>query len=118
MWPRIIIQSHLLLTAAQCWLQCFLRQLNKGKTFSDETLKKIRDKALNREPYKYSPTGLKNLRKKAKSLLVFNLNGTLSGEYTSFTEAAINLNCSLKTINRCLKTEKKILKREWILKLK
>jgi hypothetical protein len=27
------------------------------------------------------------------------------------------LKCSLKTINRCLKTEKKILKRQWILKL-
>ena len=91
--------------------------LNKGKTLSKETIEKIRIKALIRKPYTYSEEGILNLKKKSKPLLVFNLNGTLNGEYDTLTEAAISLNCSLKTINRCLKTEKKILKRQWILKL-
>lgn len=93
-------------------------ELNKGKTLSSETIQKMRDKALKRKPYNYSLSGAENLKKKSKSLLVLNLNGTLYGEYNSLTEAAKNLNSSLKTISRCLKTEKKILKRQWILKLK
>ena len=74
-------------------------------------------KALTRNPITFSEQGILNLKKRSKPLLVFNLNGTLYGEYSSLTEAAISLNSSLKTINRCLKTEKKILKRQWILKL-
>ena len=91
--------------------------LNRGKTLSKETIEKFRINALNRKPYIYSEQGKLNLKKKSKPLLVFNLNGTLYGEFNSLTEAANILNCSLKTINRCLKTEKKILKRQWILKL-
>jgi group I intron endonuclease len=92
--------------------------LNKGKTLSPafgwgrETVEKMRISALNRKPYIYSELGKLNLKKQSKPLLVFNLNGTLYGEYKSLTEAALYLNCSLKTINRCLKTEKKILKRQ------
>ncbi len=89
--------------------------LNKGKTLSKETVEKIRIKGLTRNPITYSEQGI--LKKRSKPLLVFNLNGTLYGEYSSLTEAAISLNSSLNTINRCLKTEKKILKRQWILKL-
>ena len=91
--------------------------LNKDKTFSNETIEKIRNSALTRKPNIYSEEGKLYLKKKSKSLLVFNLNGTLYGEYNYFTEATTSLNCSLKTINRCLKTEKKLLKRQWILKL-
>jgi len=91
--------------------------LNRGKTLSKATVEKLRIVALTRKSYTYSEQGKLNLKKKSKSLLVFNLNGTLYSEYSSITEAAINLKCSLKTINRCLKTEKKILKRQWILKL-
>ena len=91
--------------------------LNRGKTFSNEIIERMRNSALKRKPYTYSEEGKLNLQKKSKPLLVFNLNGTLYGEYNSLTEAATNLNCSLKTINRCLKTEKKLLKRQWILKL-
>jgi len=91
--------------------------LNRGKTLSKATVEKLRIVALTRKSYIYSEQGKLNLKKKSKSLLVFNLNGTLYSEYSSITEAAINLKCSLKTINRCLKTEKKILKRQWILKL-
>lgn len=87
-------------------------ELNKGKTLSQETIEKIKNKALKREPYTYSIIGLNNLKRNSKALLVFNLNGTLYGEYSSLTEAAKSLNSSLKTIYRCLKTEKKILKRQ------
>jgi len=89
--------------------------LNRGKICSNETIERMKISALKRKPY--SEEGKLNLQKKSKPLLVWNLNGTLYGEYNSITEAATNLNCSLKTINRCLKTEKKLLKRQWILKL-
>uniref|UniRef100_UPI0025520225 GIY-YIG homing endonuclease n=1 Tax=Cyathus pallidus TaxID=380665 RepID=UPI0025520225 len=93
-------------------------ELNKDKTLSTETIEKMRSKALDREPYNYSEKGKLNLKKRSKSLLVYNLNGTLYGEYPSLKEASKSLNSSLKTINRCLKTDTKILKRQWILKFK
>lgn len=86
--------------------------LNRGRTLPKETVERMRNNALNRKPYTYSEQGKLNLKKKSKFLLVFNLNGSLYGEYISLTEAAKSLKCSLKTINRCLKTEKKILKRQ------
>src|ERR1700753_2531406 len=76
--------------------------LNRGKTLSNETIEKMRNSALTRKPYTYSEQGKLNLKKNSKPLLVYNLNGTLYGNYGSLTEAAISLNCSLKTINRCL----------------
>lgn len=86
--------------------------LNRGKNLSPETVEKIRISALIRKPQIYSEQGKLNLKKKSKPLSVFNLNGTLYGEFSSLTEAQIYLNCSLKTINRCLKTDKKLLKRQ------
>src|SRR6266705_1808518 len=77
--------------------------LNRGKTLSKETVEILRKVALIRKPYIYSEQGKLNSKKKSKPLLVFNLNGTLYGEYNSITEASISLKCSLKTINRCLK---------------
>jgi len=90
--------------------------LNKDKTLSDEVIETLRMKALVRTPYTYSEQGKLNLRKKSKPLLVFNLNGTLYGEFSSIIEAAKELNCEVKTIRRCLQTEKKILKRKWRIK--
>jgi group I intron endonuclease len=89
-----------------------IANLNRGKTLSKETIEKMKIKALTRKPHIYSEQGKFNLKKKAKPLLVLNLNGTLYGEFSSLTEAANILKCSLKTISRCLKTEKKILKRQ------
>lgn len=88
--------------------------LNRAKTLSKEIVEKLRISACaaTRKPYSSSEQGNLKLKNKSKPLLVFNLNGTLYGEYSSLTEAAISLNCSLKTINRCLKTDKKILKRQ------
>jgi len=51
------------------------------------------------------------MKKKSKSLLVLNLDGTVFGIYPSITEAANYLGCSMKTINRTLKTEEMILKK-------
>jgi hypothetical protein len=51
------------------------------------------------------------MKKKSKSLRIYNLNYTVYGEYPSITEASKSLNCNEKTIRRALKTEKKLLKR-------
>ena len=56
------------------------------------------------------------MKKKSKSLLLYNLNYTVYGEYPSITEAAKSLNCNEETITRALKTEKKLLKRRLIVK--
>ena len=91
--------------------------LNKEKKLSENTIEKIRAKALLRKPYNYSEEALLNMKKKSKSLSVYNLNGTLYGKYPSITEAAKDLNCGVKTITRSLKTEKKLLKRQWRIEL-
>jgi group I intron endonuclease len=94
--------------------------LNKDKNLSDSTIEKMRISALQRKPYNYScaaEEGLLNMKKKSKALSVLNLDGTLYGKYSSITEAAKDLNCGVKTINRSLKTEKKLLKRQWKIKL-
>ena len=46
-----------------------------------------------------------------RAILVYNMDYTVYGEFTSITEASKNLGCSEKTIYRALKTPKKILKR-------
>ncbi len=94
----------------------FIRNLNKGKKLLEETVEKIREKALNRGKINYSEKALANFKKKSKPVIVYNLNDTVFGQYPSITEAANNLNCSSKTIIRALKTDKKILKRRFIVK--
>lgn len=96
----------------------FIGNLNKGKAFSPETIEKMREKALNRGKIVYSEKALLNMKKKSKPIILYNLNGTVFGEYSSITETANNINCSCKTINRTLKTDKKILKRRFIVKFK
>ena len=92
--------------------------LNRGNTFSPETLEKMRQKALSRNKVLYSEQALLNMKKKAKSIILYNLDFTVFGEYFSITEAAKSINCSVKTINRALRSEKNILKRRFIVKLK
>lgn len=55
-------------------------------------------------------------KKKSKSLILYNLNYTVYGQYPSITEAAKYLNCNEKTITRALKTEKKLFKIRLIVK--
>ena len=56
------------------------------------------------------------MKKKSKSLLIYNLDYTVYDEYPSIIEAAKCLDCNEKTIRRALKTRKKLLKRRWIVK--
>jgi NUMOD1 domain len=71
----------------------------------------MRASALNRKKPFYSEQAILNMKKKSKSLLIYNFNYTVYGEYPSITEAAKSLSCNEKTITRALKTEKKLLKR-------
>jgi len=96
----------------------FITNLNKNKKLSVETIEKIRDKALLKEKINYSPEALLNMKKKSKPIILYNLNNTVFGEYPSIIKAAMDINCSYKTINRALKTEKKLLKRRFIVKYK
>ena len=54
------------------------------------------------------------MKKRSKSIIVYNLDRTVFGEYTSIVEAAKAIHCDEKTIIRGLKTEKKIVKRRFI----
>jgi len=95
--------------------------LNKGKNLSADTIEKMRAAALIRPAPIISDTAKNNMRKSSLGLIVYNLDYTVYGEYPSIVEAANSLppglNCNEKTIRRALKTEKKLLKRRWIVKL-
>jgi group I intron endonuclease len=90
--------------------------LNKNKTLSLETIEKIRNKALFRDRTKIniSEQSLLNMKKRSKPIILYNLDKTVFGNYNSITEAAKSINCNIKTIIRALKTDKKILKKRFI----
>ncbi len=90
--------------------------LNRNKKLSEETKLKMKEKTLIRKKVYFSDKALLNLKKSSKAIILYNLNHTVFGEYPSIVEAAKSINCSEKTINRALKTEKKILKRRFIVK--
>lgn len=92
--------------------------LNRGKNLSDDTRNKIKEKALNREIVYFSKEGLINKRKKSKPVILYNMDRTVFGEYSSIKEAAKSVNCGEKTIIRALKTDKKLLKWRFIINLK
>jgi len=92
--------------------------LNRNKKLSEETISKIREKALTRKKVSLSYQSLLNMKKSSKPVILYNLDRTVFGEYSSIVDAANSINCSSKTINRALKTEKKILKRRFIVKYK
>jgi group I intron endonuclease len=92
--------------------------LNRGKKLSKEIIDKIREKALKKDKKIFSERALINMKKKSKSIILYNLDKTVFGEYSSIVEAARSVNCCEKTIIRALKTEKKILKRRFIVEYK
>jgi hypothetical protein len=51
-----------------------------------------------------------------RPVVLYNLNGTVYGEYSTILEAANSINCGEKTLRRALKTEKGLVKRQWIVK--
>jgi group I intron endonuclease len=85
--------------------------LNKSKKLSEITVERMKEKAFLRSSYNYSEQGLANLKKNSKSIMLYNKDGTIYGEYISIVEASNSLNCSIKTISRALKSNSKILKR-------
>jgi group I intron endonuclease len=97
--------------------------LNKGKKLSSfrpglasglgreaETIEKMREKTFNRPP-KSDETKLKCVSH-TRPIILYNLNGTVYGQYPTIIEAAKAVNCNEKTIRRALKTEKKEVKRQ------
>lgn len=90
--------------------------LNRNKKLSEETRLKMKEKALVREKRSFSEQALLNMKKNSKPIVLYNLSHTVFGEYSSIVEAAESINCNVKTISRALKTEKKILKRRFIVK--
>lgn len=93
-----------------------IASLNKDRTLSPNTIELIKQSALNRIKPIYSKEGIQNMKKNSKPILLYNMDYTVYGEFTSITEASKSLGCSQKTIYRALKSPKKILKRRWIVK--
>jgi group I intron endonuclease len=85
--------------------------LNKGKSLSSHTIELVRQAALNRTKPIYSAEAIKNMQKKSKPLIVYNLNYTVYGEFSSIINATKSLGCDQKTIRRALQTPKNILRR-------
>ena len=90
--------------------------LNKNKKLPSEVKVKMKEKALTRKKLSFSNEALLNMKKNSKPIILYNLDRTVFGEYPSIVEAAKSINCNEKTIRRALKTEKKMLKRRFIVK--
>lgn len=88
--------------------------LNRGKSLSSETIEKMREKALNRAPMS-EETRLKCVAN-TRPVILYNLNGTVYGQYPTIIDAAKAINCSEKTLRRALTTEKKLVKKQWRIK--
>jgi group I intron endonuclease len=92
--------------------------LNKGKNLSIEIIEKIIKKSITKEKINYSEQAILNMKNNSKPIILYNLDNTVYGEFSSIVEVAKVINCSEKTIIRALKTEKNLLKRRWIIKKK
>lgn len=83
--------------------------LNKGKKLSSETIERMRESAFNRKPM--SEESRKKCIVNTRPLILYNLNGTVYGKYSSIKETAEAINCSEMSIRRALKRDKKLLKK-------
>jgi group I intron endonuclease len=92
--------------------------LNRGKKFSPEQIEIIRQAALNRVKPVYYIQSIENMKKKSKPVLVRHLDGSLYKEFASITDAAKELDCSIKTIYRSLRSIDKTLKKRWFVEEK
>jgi group I intron endonuclease len=91
-----------------------ISSLNNGEKLSPETIAKFKEKALNR-PLMFDETKKKSITN-IRPIVLYNLNGTVYGEYSTILDAAKSINCGGKTIRRALKTDKGLVKRQWIVK--
>jgi len=87
-----------------------LGSLNRSKKLSKEIIEKRREKALNTPPM--SEETKQKCITHTRPVVLFNLNGTVYGEYSTILEAARAINCNEKTIRRALQTDKKLVKRQ------
>jgi group I intron endonuclease len=87
-----------------------IANLNRGKKFSPETIDKIKNKALNR-PLMSNKTNNKCITN-TRPVVLYNLNGTVYGKYSTILDTANSINCGEKIIRRALKTEKGLVKRQ------
>jgi hypothetical protein len=78
---------------------------------SEQDKENMKKAAFTRVKPVYSEEALVNMRKSSKPIIVYNLDKTVYGEYSSITEGAESLRCSVKTISRAMNTPKKILRR-------
>lgn len=88
--------------------------LNKDNKLSVETIEKIRAKRLTTPKPFISEQARLNLKKKSKALRLYNLDRTVYGEYPSILATANTVSCDGKTVRRALATDKKILKRRYV----
>lgn len=88
--------------------------LNRGKKLSEETIEKMRKAGLNRPPMSIETK--KKCIVNTRPVILYNLNGTVYGKYSTIKEAASAINCNERTITRALKTNKKLVKKQWIVK--
>jgi group I intron endonuclease len=86
--------------------------LNRGKKLSPETIEILRKKALTRPPM--SEETKKKCITNTRPVVLYNLDRTIYGKYSTILDAASAINCGEKTIRRALQTEKKLVKRQWI----
>ena len=86
--------------------------LNRGEKLSEETIEKLRAKALNRPPV--TEETRKKCAVNTRPVVLYNLDRTIYGKYNSILDAADAISCSEKTIRRALQTDKKLVKRQWI----
>jgi group I intron endonuclease len=68
--------------------------LNKGKVFSPEIIKKMREKALLRAPM--SEETKEKCIKNTRPLIIYNLDKTVFGKHSTIIEAAKAINCGEK----------------------
>lgn len=92
--------------------------LNRNKKLTEETIEKMRLSGLSRIKADFSPEALLNMKKKSREIIVYNLDKSIFGEYSSVTEAAKLIGCNVKTIHRAFKTKNHILKKRFIVEYK
>ena len=110
---------------ASCNLERQLKiaKLIKGKNINSKIIKNTintRQKAYlkSRNKLIISEQVQLDMKKKSKPIILYNLDKTVFGKYDSIAKAAKFVNCSVKTIYKALKSENKILKKKYIVKLK
>jgi hypothetical protein len=84
--------------------------LNKNKKFSPETIERMRAKALIRPPM--SEETKNKCIANTIPVVLYNLDRTIYGKYSTILEAASAINCSEKTIRRALQTKEKKVKKQ------